>query len=356
MKYKKLGNSDIKVSKLCLGTMTFGEQNSIKQSFDLMDYAFEKGINFIDTAEIYPIYPKKETSGKSEEIIGDWIKEKKNRQKVIIASKIASGHPKGVGATGLSWIRGGEKYLKFDKKNINKAIDNSLIRLKTDYVDLYQLHWPERNVPVFGQMDFRYDPKDKYWTPIEEVLENFNKLVKVGKIRYLGLSNETPWGIMSFLKIAKEKKLPIVVSVQNGYSLVNRLFDVANSEVSIRENCGLLAYSPLAGGRLSGKYISGKNLKNARYSLWPKRFSRHHTKRGEKAIKKYVWLAKKYNILPSVFANAFVNSRPFVTSNIIGATDLSQLKENIQSINIKLSKEILEKIEDIHLSDPNPCV
>jgi aryl-alcohol dehydrogenase-like predicted oxidoreductase len=356
MKYKKLGNSDIKVSKLCLGTMTFGEQNSIKESFDLMNYAFEKGINFIDTAEIYPIYPKKKTSGKSEEIIGDWIKEKKNRQKVIIASKIASGHPKGVGATGLSWIRGGEKYLKFDKKNINKAIDNSLIRLKTDYVDLYQLHWPERNVPVFGQMDFRYDPKDKYWTPIEEVLENFNKLVKVGKIRYLGLSNETPWGIMSFLKIAKEKKLPIVVSVQNGYSLVNRLFDVANSEVSIRENCGLLAYSPLAGGRLSGKYISGKNLKNARYSLWPKRFSRHHTKRGEKAIKKYVLLAKKYNILPSVFANAFVNSRPFVTSNIIGATNLSQLKENIESINIKLSKEILEKIEDIHLSDPNPCI
>ncbi len=356
MKYKKLGNSDIKVSKLCLGTMTFGEQNSKKESFQLMNYAFEMGINFIDTAEIYPIYPKKETSGKSEEIIGDWIKEKKNRQKIVIATKIASGHPKGVGATGLSWIRGGEKHLKFDKKNIINAIDNSLTRLKTDYVDLYQLHWPERNVPVFGQMDFKYDPKDKYWTPIQEVLENFNKLVKVGKIRYLGLSNETPWGLMNFIKIAKEKKLPIVVSVQNGYSLVNRLFDIANSEVSIRENCGLLAYSPLAGGRLSGKYIYKKNLKNARYSLWPKRFSRHHTIRGEKAIKKYVLLAKKYKILPSTFANAFVNSRPFVTSNIIGATNLSQLRENIESINIKLSKEILEKIEDIHLSDPNPCV
>ena len=356
MKYKKLGNSDIKVSKLCLGTMTFGEQNSKKESFQLMNYAFERGINFIDTAEIYPIYPKKETSGKSEEIIGDWIKEKKNRQKIVIATKIASGHPKGVGATGLSWIRGGEKHLKFDKQNIINAIDNSLTRLKTDYVDLYQLHWPERNVPVFGQMDFKYDPKDKYWTPIQEVLENFNKLVKVGKIRYLGLSNETPWGIMNFIKIAKEKKLPIVVSVQNGYSLVNRLFDIANSEVSIRENCGLLAYSPLAGGRLSGKYIYKKNLKNARYSLWPKRFSRHHTKRGEKAIKKYVLLAKKHKILPSTFANAFVNSRPFVTSNIIGATNLSQLRENIESINIKLSKEILEKIEDIHLSDPNPCV
>ena len=356
MQYKKLGTSDIKVSRLCLGTMTYGEQNSNNESFELMNYAFEKGINFIDTAEIYPIYPKKETSGRSEEIIGDWIKEKKNRQKIIIASKIASGHSKGVGATGLSWIRGGKKYLKFDKKNINKAIDNSLMRLKTDYIDLYQLHWPERNVPVFGQMDFKYDPKDNNWTPIEEVLENFSKIIKSGKVRYLGLSNETPWGIMSFIKLAKEKKLPLIVSVQNGYSLVNRLFDIANSEVSIRENCGLLAYSPLAGGRLSGKYITRKKLENVRYSLWPKRFSRHHTKRGEKAIKKYVLLANKHKILPSTFANAFVNSRPFVTSNIIGATNLTQLKENIQSMNIKLSKEILEKIDDIHLSDPNPCV
>ena len=230
------------------------------------------------------------------------------------------------------------------------------MRLKTDYIDLYQLHWPERNVPVFGQMDFKYDPKDNNWTPIEEVLENFSKIVKSGKVRYLGLSNETPWGIMSFIKLAKEKKLPLIVSVQNGYSLVNRLFDIANSEVSIRENCGLLAYSPLAGGRLSGKYITRKKLENVRYSLWPKRFSRHNTKRGEKAIKKYVLLANKHKILPSTFANAFVNSRPFVTSNIIGATNLTQLKENIQSINIKLSKEILEKIDDIHLSDPNPCV
>jgi len=356
MIYKKLGTSDAKVSTICLGTMTFGEQNSKKESFSLMDYANEKGVNFFDTAEIYPIYPKKETAGRSEEFIGSWIKEKKNREKIILATKIASGHPIGVGATGLTWIRNGAKHLKFDKKNINQAINDSLKRLKTDYIDLYQLHWPERNVAVFGQLDFKYDPKDNNWTPIEEVLENFNEIIKTGKIRYLGISNETPWGIQTFLNTAKQKNLPRAVSVQNSYSLVNRVFDIANSEISIREKCGLLTYSPLAGGRLSGKYMNGNKPKNCRYTLWPKRFSRHHTERGEKAIEKYVALSKKYNISPSILANAFVNSRPFVTSNIIGATSIDQLKEDISSINYKLSEEILNHIEDIHLSDPNPCV
>ena len=187
-------------------------------------------------------------------------------------------------------------------------------------------------------------------------MENLNKLVKSGKIRYAGLSNETPWGIAKFLQVAKEKKLSRIMSIQNVYSLVNRVYDIANSEVSVRENCGLLAYSPLAGGRLSGKYMNNNKPKNARYTLWPSRFSRHHTMRGENAIAKYVNLAKKHNILPSTFAKAFVNDRPFVTSNIIGATTIDQLKENIESINITLSKEILEEIEDIHLSDPNPCV
>jgi aryl-alcohol dehydrogenase-like predicted oxidoreductase len=355
MKYKKLGLSGIKVSSLCLGTMTFGEQTSKAEAFNMMDYAFEKGVNFIDTAEIYPVYPKKETSGKTEEIIGDWLKIKKNRSKVVIATKIASGHPKGVGATGLKWIRGGVNKLGFDIKNMNKAIDGSLKRLKTDYVDLYQLHWPERNVAVFGQLDYEFDPLDNKWTPIIEVLENLAKLINAGKIRQIGLSNETPWGIIKYLNTSLLKNLPRVVSVQNGYNLVNRIFDIANSEVSIRENCGLLAYSPLAGGRLSGKYINKKKPDNCRYTLWPKRFSRHHTTRGERAIKKYVELAKKYNILPSKFANAFVNSRPFVTSNIIGARSLHQLKENIQSIDVSLSSQILKEINDIHLSDPNPC-
>jgi aryl-alcohol dehydrogenase-like predicted oxidoreductase len=350
MKYRKLGTTDIDVSVICLGTMTFGEQNSQQEGFDQMDYALERGINFFDTAELYAVMPRKETYGKTEEIIGNWFQQKKNRSKVILASKIASKTE-----NDLTWIRDGAEKLGFDKKNMNAAIDASLQRLQTDYIDLYQLHWPERKVPKFGKLDFEYDPYDNEWTQIEEVLDNLNNLIKSGKIRYVGLSNETPWGVMKFLHVAKEKNLPRMMSIQNVYSLVNRVFDIANSEVSIRENCGLLAYSPLAGGRLSGKYIN-QQPKNARYTLWPSRFDRHHTKRGEKAIAKYVSLAKKYNITPSTFANAYVNDRPFVTSNIIGATTIEQLRENIDSIDITLSNEILHEIEDIHLSDPNPCV
>ena len=350
MKYRKLGNTDIDVSVICLGTMTFGEQNSQQDGFDQMNYAVERGVNFFDTAELYAVMPRKETYGKTEEIIGNWFLEKKNRDKIILASKIASK------SDGLEWIREGSKSLGFDKKNINAAIDESLKRLKTDYIDLYQLHWPERIVPKFGVLDFEYDASDNDWTTVEEVLYNLDQLVKSGKIRYAGLSNETPWGVMKYLQISKEKNLPRMMSIQNVYSLVNRVFDIHNSEVSIRESCGLLAYSPLAGGRLSGKYIGGQNPRKARYTLWPRRFSRHHTERGERAIEKYFKLAQKHNIAPSTFANAFVNNRPFVTSNIIGATTMDQLKENIDSIDISLSKELLKEIEDIHLSDPNPCV
>lgn len=350
MKYRKLGNTNIDVSVICLGTMTFGEQNSEADGFEQMDYALDRGVNFFDTAELYAVMPRKETYGKTEEIVGNWLKSRKKRDKIILASKIASKSE-----DDLQWIRNGSTSLGFDRKNMDEAINNSLKRLKTDYIDLYQLHWPERKVPKFGVLDFKYDPKDQ-WTSIEEVLENLDRLIKAGKIRYVGLSNETPWGVMKFLQLAKEKNLPRMVSIQNVYSLVNRVFDVANSEVSIRENCGLLAYSPLAGGRLSGKYIGNKKPKNARYTIWPRRFSRHHTQRGEIAIESYFNLAKKYGYSPSLFANAFVNNRPFVTSNIIGATTMQQLEENIDSIDITLSKEILDKIEDIHLSDPNPCV
>tara|TARA_Y100000590_G_scaffold61605_1_gene65808 strand:- start:228 stop:1277 length:1050 start_codon:yes stop_codon:yes gene_type:complete len=349
MKYRKLGTTDIEVSVICLGTMTFGEQNSQKEGFEQMDFAFDKGVNFFDTAELYAIMPRKETYGKTEEIIGNWFKERGNRDKIILASKIASKD------SGLSWIREGGPSLRFDKKNMNAAIDASLKRLKTDYIDLYQLHWPERKVPKFGKLDFEYDPSDD-WTTIEEVLDNLNNLIQKGKIRFAGLSNETPWGVMKFLEISNIKKLPRVMSIQNVYSLVNRIFDIANSEVSIREQCGLLAYSPLAGGRLTGKYLNNKKPKNSRYTLWPSRFSRHHTAKGEIAIEKYVNLANKYEIAPATFANSFVNDRPFVTSNIIGATNMDQLKENINSIDITLSNEILQEIENIHLSDPNPCV
>ena len=350
MKYRKLGSTDIEVSAICLGTMTFGEQNTQLDGFEQMDYAFESGINFFDTAEVYAVMPRKETYGKTEEIIGNWLKEKCCRDKIILATKIASK------SEGLEWIREGKNKLGFDKKNMNSAVDSSLKRLQTDYIDLYQLHWPERKVPMFGKLDFEYDPKDNEWHVIQEVLENLNDLIKVGKIRHVGLSNETPWGTMKFLQIANEKVLPRMMSIQNAYSLVNRVFDIANSEVSIREKCGLLAYSPIAGGRLSGKYMNNKVPKNARYTLWPSRFSRHQTERGENAISKYVALAQKHNIAPATFANAFVNDRPFVTSNIIGATSMRQLKENIDSINITLSTEILKEIEEIHLMNSNPCV
>ena len=350
MRYRKLGNTNIDVSVICLGTMTFGEQNSQKDGFEQMDYAIDRGVNFIDTAEMYAVPTRAETYGKTEEIVGNWIKSKNNRDKIILATKIASK------SNGLSWVREGGKKLSFNKKNVNAAIEASLKRLKTDYVDLYQLHWPERNVPKFGVMDFEYDPNDNEWTSIEEVLENLNQLITQGKVRHIGVSNETPWGLMKFMQVAKEKKLPIMVSIQNVYNLVNRVFDIANSEVSLRENCGLLAYSPLAGGRLSGKYLNDQNPKNSRYTLFASIFERHRTPRGEVAISKYVNLANKYNIAPSTFANAFVNDRPFVTSNIIGATTMDQLKENIDSIDIKFSDEILREIEVIHLADPNPCV
>jgi len=350
MKYRKLGTTDIDVSAICLGTMTFGEQNTQEEGFEQLDYAVDRGINFIDTAELYAIMPRKETYGKTEEIIGNWFSKRNLRNKIILASKIASKD------SGLSWIREGGPKLKFDKKNINEAIDASLKRLKTDYIDLYQLHWPERKVPKFGKLDFDYDASDDDWTKIEEVLYNLDEIIKSGKVRYVGLSNETPWGVMKFIETSKKNNLPRMMSIQNVYSLVNRVFDVANSEVSIREQCGLLAYSPLAGGRLSGKYLNNKNPKNARYTLWPSRFSRHHTARGEIAIEKYFNLANKFGINPSTFANSFVNDRPFVTSNIIGATSMQQLKENIDSIDVTLSAEILKEIEDIHLSDPNPCV
>ena len=344
MNYRKLGNTELDVSTISLGTMTWGEQNTQDEGFEQMDYSLDHGINFFDTAELYAVPPKEETYGDTEEIIGNWFQKTKKRDKIILATKVAG--------PARNYLRGGQN--SFVGKNLDDALEASLKRLKTDYIDLYQLHWPERNVNSFGKLG--YEHKENKWNNFEEVLDNLNKHIKNGKIRYVGLSNETPWGAMNYLKLSKDKNLPRMMSIQNVYSLVNRVFDIANSEVAIREKCGLLAYSPLAGGRLSGKYIDNKKPQNARYTLWPHRFSRHNTERGEKAIKKYVNLANKYKIPPSTFANAFVNDRKFVTSNIIGATSLSQLKENIDSINITLSEEILKEIQEIHLFDPNPCV
>jgi len=345
MQYRKLGISDLNVSLLCLGTMTWGEQNTEAEAFTQMDMAINAGINFFDTAEMYPVPPKAETYTNTETIIGNWFNKHNNRSKVILASKVAGR------SDTLQYIRDGKFCL--DKKNIQQALDASLKRLKTDYIDLYQLHWPDRKTNFFGQLGFVYDEKDQS-TNIEETLLALADFVKQGKIRYIGLSNETPWGVMKFLQIADKLNLPKVVSIQNPYNLLNRSYEIGLSEISHRENTGLLAYSPLAFGVLSGKYLNNQAPKNARITLF-ERFSRYSNQLGILATQSYVNIAKKYNLDPSQMALAYVNSRSFLTSNIIGATSLEQLKTNIESINITLSAEILDEIESIHTLYPNPC-
>ena len=356
MIYKKLGNSDQKISLISLGTMTFGEQTSQDEAFKIMDFAFENGVNFFDTAEMYPVYPKKETQGISEKIIGDWIKSRNVRDKIIIGSKISSSHPKGIGATKLAWIRGGGNQLKFDKKNFYEALESSLDRLKTDYIDLYQLHWPERNVPIFGDHDYQHDNNDNKWTPIEDIILTTNELIKNKTISNYGLSNETSWGLMKFIYEAKKKNLKSPVSIQNAYNLINRVFDISLSEISLRENCGLLAYSPLASGRLSGKYLKNKKPEKSRFMLWPGRFDRHFTSKGEVAISKYINLSSKYMLDPILLAHSFVLSRPFLTSSIMGISNIDQLKHNIKCLDLLLDEEILKQINQIHNEDRNPCV
>ena len=345
MKYKNLGNTDIQVSLICLGTMTWGEQNSEKEGFEQMDYALSEGVNFFDTAELYPVPPKKETWGSTENIIGKWIKSRKCRSKIILASKVT-------GRSGMKWFR--NKETRLDKEQINKAIDGSLKRLNTDYIDLYQLHWPDRKANFFGKLGYKHEDESDFIdikTQLEVVAEN----IKVGKIRYIGLSNETPWGLMKFLSVSEKYNLPRVVSVQNPYSLLNRSYEVGMAEISIREQCGLLAYSPLAFGMLTGKYDSGAKPDGARLTLYGDMFTRYTKPKGLKYSEKFNDLAKKNNLTPTQMALAFVNGRDFLTSNIIGATNLIQLKENIQSFKIELSEDLQEEIENIHDENPNPC-
>ena len=338
MKYRKLGNTDIDVSVICLGTMTFGEQNSQQDGFDQMNYAVERGVNFFDTAELYAVMPRKETYGRTEEIIGNWFKERKNRDKIILATKIASKSE-----DDLEWIREGSKSLGFDKKNMQLAIDNSLKRLKTDYIDLYQLHWPDRPMNLFGG-SINYEHIDQPSNEISEILESLNDLVKIGKIRYIGLSNETPWGTMKFLHHSNISSTPRVQSIQNAYNLLNRTFEMGGSEIAHREDVGLLAYSPLAQGYLTGKYQNGKLPKGSRKELF-NRLQRYEGPYAEDAIEDYLSIAKKYSIDPSQLANQFVTTRPFVTSNIIGATSMEQLKLAVTSIEINLTEEIEREIE-----------
>jgi aryl-alcohol dehydrogenase-like predicted oxidoreductase len=345
MKYRKLGNTNLDVSLICLGTMTYGEQNTQNEGFEQMDYSVEKGINFFDTAELYAIPPKSKTYGKTEEIIGNWFAQRKNRKKIILATKIAG--------PGLKWIRGGGS--QFSTKSLEEALNNSLKRLKTDYIDLYQLHWPERNTNYFGDLNYEHDENEKQWNSFQSILKVFKKFVDQGKIRYIGLSNETPWGFTKFLQIAEQEKLPKVVSVQNPYSLVNRSYEIGMSEISLREKAGLLAYSPLAAGYLTGKYRNNQMPKNSRMDLFYQNYPRYHNERTYSAVDEYFNIANKYKITLTQLSQAFVNSRDFVTSNIIGATKMDQLKENIDSINISLDEKIIEEINLVHEKIPNPA-
>ena len=343
MKFRKLGTTDIDVSLICLGTMTWGTQNTEKDAFEQMDYAVSQGINFFDTAEIYSVPPTSDSYGKTEAMIGNWFEKRKNRDKIILASKVAG--------PGCDWIRGGGN--NFDEKKIGEAIDGSLKRLKTDYIDLYQLHWPERSTNFFGRRDYLFNNKEGNWNSFESILEALEKYIKSGKIRHIGMSNETPYGLSRYLEISKNKGAPRMMSVQNPYNLVNRTYEIGMSEISIREKCGLLVYYPLAAGGLSGKYRNGKMPKDSRMALF-KGWERHLNPLAMKAYDKYFELAKDFNLTMVQLAQSFVNSRPFVTSNIIGATTMDQLKENVESINIEFTDEMMERVNEIHNNNPNP--
>jgi aryl-alcohol dehydrogenase-like predicted oxidoreductase len=343
MKYKKLGTTDLDVSLICLGTMTWGTQNSEKDAFEQMDYSASKGINFFDTAEIYSVPPTADSYGKTEIMIGNWFEKRKNRDKIILASKIAG--------PGCDWIRGGKN--SFDEKKIGEAIDGSLKRLKTDYIDLYQLHWPERSTNYFGKREYSVNDDEGDWNSFESILQALAKFIKSGKIRHIGMSNETPFGLSKYIELSKNKNLPRMMSVQNPYNLVNRTYEIGMSEISLREKCGLLVYYPLAAGGLSGKYRNDQMPKNSRMALF-KGWERHLNPLAMKAYDEYHKLAKDNNMTMVQLAQSFVNSRPFVTSNIIGATTMEQLKENIDSIDVELTDEIMEKINLIHNNNPNP--
>ena len=345
MKYTRIPHTDIRISKMCLGTMTWGRQNNEDEAHEQMDYALDEGVNFFDTAELYPVPAKKELYAVTEELIGNWFKKTGNRDKVVLASKIAGpGHAANhIRSTG------------FSKESIVSAVEGSLKRLQTDYIDLYQLHWPERNTNYFGQRGYNAHAVDVWDDNIHQVLETLRDLIAEGKIRHVGLSNETPWGSMRYLEESKvHQSLPRMMTIQNPYNLLNRLFEVGLSEISMREQIGLLAYSPLGFGTLSGKYLTEIPPRKARVTLFPN-YNRYSNDNAVAATEQYAQLAKEHGLSMAQMALAFVNTRPFLTSNIIGATSMEQLKENIGSIDVDLSDEVLEGIEEIHNAIPNPA-
>lgn len=343
MKYTTLPHTNVKVSKICLGTMTWGQQNTEVEAHEQMDYAFEKGINFFDTAELYPVPARAATYGLTEKYIGSWFKKTGNREKIILASKIA-----GPGAYTAHIRKTG-----FSKQAITEALHNSLKRLQTNYIDLYQLHWPERPINCFGIRDYPYHIKSGWQDNFAEVLETLDSFIKQGKIRHIGLSNESAWGTMRYLEESKSKNLPRPITIQNAYSLLHRVFEIGNSEIALKEDIGLLPYSPLGYGVLSGKYLHGKP-KDSRVALFPN-YNRYSSPQSAEAVKKYLFIAEKYGLNLAQMSLAFVNQMPFVTSNIIGATKMGQLKENIDSINVDLSNEVIAEINAVHAIIPNPA-
>lgn len=344
MKYTKIPNTNLEVSKICLGTMTFGEQNTEKEAHEQLNFAIENGINFIDTAEMYPVPGKKETQGSTERFIGSWLKNK-NRSELVIASKIVGPNPY------FNFIR---ENLNFSKEILNEALNNSLKRLQTNYLDIYQLHWPERSTNYFGKRNYKHDANEAWQDNIKAVIETLDGFVKEGKIRHYGVSNETSWGLMKHLTESTNNNLTRCKTIQNPYSLLNRTFEINLAEVAMRENVGLLAYSPLGFGVLTGKYLDGKMPENSRLKLFPN-YARYSNEQSYFLTEKYAQLAKKLNISLAQLSLAFVNEREFVTANIIGATTLAQLQENISSININLSTETLEEIDHIQQLQPNPA-
>ncbi|HMN43978.1 MAG TPA: NADP(H)-dependent aldo-keto reductase [Povalibacter sp.] len=347
MEYRQLGRTDIKVSVIGLGTMTFGEQNTEAEGHAQLDYALDHGVNLIDTAEMYSVPPRAETYGSTERIIGAWLKRSGKRDKIVLATKVAG--PTHV--LKIDHVRGGKTGL--DRKNILAAVEGSLQRLQTDYVDLYQLHWPDRSTNFFGRMGYRH-MEDEQSVPVEETLDALTDLVASGKVRHIGLSNETPWGLHQFLRVAEQRKLARIVSIQNPYNLLNRTFEVGLAEMAIRERVGLLAYSPLAFGMLSGKFLNGARPPEARVVRFP-RFSRYNGDIAERTTAAYVDIARRHAFDPSQMALAFVNRQRFLTSNLIGATTLAQLKTNLGSAELKLSDEVMQAIEAVHRAQANPC-
>ena len=343
MEYRQLGRTGIEVSTICLGTMTWGEQNSEADAHAQLDFAMDQGINFIDTAELYAVPPRPETFTLTEQYIGNWLAKRGQRDDLVIATKVAGPGPE--------HIRGG--HTRFNRETLHAAIDASLQRLQTDYIDLYQLHWPERPANYFGRLGYTVQDDPDDLTPMEETLTALKEAVDAGKVRHIGLSNETPWGVMRFLQLAERLDLPRVVSVQNPYNLLNRTFEIGLAEVAHREQTGLLAYSPLAFGALAGKYIDGARPEGARLTLFP-HFDRYVGEQAVAATEEYVALAHAHELDPAQMALAYVNSRPFLTSNIIGATNLDQLAANIASIDLTLSEAVIEGIEAIHTRYPNP--